>query len=440
MSRRTSTLSKDKENAYNEEEVVLGPVINGVRRPISAGYLNSSHPFEERQEIADFKSKKLSKPSKVQKSKPESTKNDREPMKTRIDTVANTKTNIRSSDIPSLITNSLTNDSNNAVPSQDTIWKYSPMAMIEDAQAVRSVAFNPNGSLYAIGANSKILRICKVDDVEANDSDQGLPSMSVMFKRAKYHRGSIYCMGWSPDGELLATGSNDKSIKLLKFDGRLFNQVGEEIELNIHNGTVRELSFVPNRCGLLVSGGAGDGCVHVSDVISQKLSGTFDGHSGNVLTVYAGDGDIVATGGTDNTVRLWDLRSQRCIDVVVVGDSSPASVTLSGSDKYLASGQEDGSILLYDLVAGRTLQNFRLHQSDCRSVRFSPDSSRLLTASYDTTISLLHLNKDLEITIPNHYVIGKHNDKVIQTRWHPTDEYILSSSADRTAVLWKSDM
>lgn len=56
------------------------------------------------------------------------------------------------------------------------------------------------------------------------------------------------------------------------------------------------------------------------------------------MAVYAGDGDIVATGSTDNTLRLWDLRSHRCIDVVLVGDSSPASVALSINGSYLASG------------------------------------------------------------------------------------------------------
>lgn len=81
--------------------------------------------------------------------------------------------------------------------------------------------------------------------------------MPVMFRRNKYHRGSIYCVAWSPDGQILASGSNDKSIKLLRFDTRSYEQKGDDIEINIHNGTVRELAFVPNRCGLLISGGAG---------------------------------------------------------------------------------------------------------------------------------------------------------------------------------------
>ena len=103
-------------------------------------------------------------------------------------------------------------------------------------------------------------------------------------------------------------------------------------------------------------------------------------------------------------------------------------------------GQEDGCILLYDISAGRTLQSFRLHQEDCRSVRFSPDSKYLLTGSYDGDVSLLHTEGDLEVILPQHYKVAAHKDKVIQCRWHPNRYSFLSSSADRTAIIWSSDV
>ena len=107
---------------------------------------------------------------------------------------------------------------------------------------------------------------------------------------------------------------------------------------------------------------------------------------------------------------------------------------------YLSSycpGQEDGSILLYDITAGRTLHTMRLHKNDCRSVRFSPDSNYLMTASYDASISLMHIRADLEWNPPRHYSVAQHVDKVIQCRWHPHENLLLSSSADRTSILWK---
>ncbi|XP_065647865.1 WD repeat-containing protein 47 [Hydra vulgaris] len=451
-----------KENNPGGDGVVLGPVINGVRRPISSNHI-SSLSYSDAQSLPDETSMKERIPQqaaalKLKGAGPkiktkdgnavhliELIKPNKEDLKRQLnatDIYEKRDSRQQQQDDTNKYHDRYQIDSQrdyNGRNLDDEIKKYSAVSLLEDSQAVRSVAFHPDGAFYAVGANSKILRICKMINSNDSVSKSTCPPAPVLIKRQKYHRGSIYCMAWSPDGKLLATGSNDKSIKLFQFDGYNCTQSGDDVELNIHNGTVRELAFVPNRAGLLISGGAGDGNINITDVLTQQVTGILSGHSGNVMTVYAGDGDVIASGGSDNTLRLWDLRSQRCIDVVVVGDSVPASVALNGSDHYMASGQEDGSILLYDLSAGRTLQNFRLHQTDCRSIRFSINSKYLLTASYDSNISITHLTSSYnEMTVPRHYVVGKHSDKVIQCRWHPKDDVFLSSSADRTAILWKS--
>ena len=100
------------------------------------------------------------------------------------------------------------------------------------------------------------------------------------------------------------------------------------------------------------------------------------------------------------------------------------------------TGHEDGSCMIYDITAGRTLQLFTPHTMDCRSVRFSPDNNFLLTGSYDTSIIMMDIRKDLELNIPPYTVVAHHRDKVIQCRWHPSLLAFLSSSADRTVNLW----
>lgn len=47
------------------------------------------------------------------------------------------------------------------------------------------------------------------------------------FKRNKHHKGSIYCVAWSHCGQLLATGSNDKYVKVLPFSAETCNATGE---------------------------------------------------------------------------------------------------------------------------------------------------------------------------------------------------------------------
>lgn len=85
------------------------------------------------------------------------------------------------------------------------------------------------------------------------------PQPTILFKSNRHHRGSIYCIAWSATGDIIATGSNDKSIKMMKFDVETCSVTWPGLELAIHSGTVRDLAFVSRASGtpVLVSGGAG---------------------------------------------------------------------------------------------------------------------------------------------------------------------------------------
>jgi WD40 repeat protein len=50
---------------------------------------------------------------------------------------------------------------------------------------------------------------------------------TVLFKRTKHHKGSIYCLAWTPIGDLMATGSNDKTVKLMRFNTDTSNLEGK---------------------------------------------------------------------------------------------------------------------------------------------------------------------------------------------------------------------
>lgn len=48
--------------------------------------------------------------------------------------------------------------------------------------------------------------------------DHETERMEVVYKKNKHHKGSIYCIAWSPMGDLIATGSNDKTIKMIRYN------------------------------------------------------------------------------------------------------------------------------------------------------------------------------------------------------------------------------
>lgn len=90
---------------------------------------------------------------------------------------------------------------------------------------------------------------------------------------------------------------------------------------------------------MIQSNSTGDGNIMISDCSTGQTVGQLKGHSGHIMAVYADSDDIIASGSADNTVRLWDLRSQRCIDAIATGDSCVASVCVNTSGNMLASGK-----------------------------------------------------------------------------------------------------
>lgn len=99
---------------------------------------------------------------------------------------------------------------------------------------------------------------------------------------------------------------------------------GQEVELTMHDGTVRDLCFLEdtsNKSSLLISGGAGDCKIYVTDCATGTPFQALSGHSGHVLTLYNWGGAMFVSGSQDKTVRFWDLRTRGCVNMV-----TPATV------------------------------------------------------------------------------------------------------------------
>ena len=179
-----------------------------------------------------------------------------------------------------------------------------------------------------------------------------------------YHRGSVYCLSWSRNF-LLASGSNDHAINLLSCDLSYSPyRCNTQGKITVHNGTVRSLEFLPN--DQLISGGAGDFALKLSDCLSEELLMSYTGHSDVIMAVTSVSNTMVASGSKDKAVKLWDIRQQEYCHSLQLSSSI---TSLSAHGDHLASAQQDGSCTIHDVRTLKQLNSITPHQDECRSVR-----------------------------------------------------------------------
>ncbi|KAI3387384.1 hypothetical protein SNEBB_006500 [Seison nebaliae] len=331
----------------------------------------------------------------------------------------------------------------------------------KDMQAIRCAKFHPSGKYYAIGSNSKLLRICQLneDDFNQVDSDDSL-NCQVIYTKDSYHDGSLYTMAWcSPaisDGYVLATGSNDKLIKIIRF-----NDKNSSIDINnhitnqfaFHEGTIRDICFIPKSYSLLSVGG--DRIINLIDIQSQKKVKIFRGHSDMILSVHSWDGTHFATASQDGNVRLWDTRLPESTSIIrnQLSISKEKKVIAATNVRVaplqpnrIVTGYGDGRITIFDDRSQRVVNDMNnIHTNDIKSFDFLSSSTSissrkipenfLLSASYDYRIMLTDLSSINETF--HSYQIAEHSDKALCVEWHPFHSMFISSSADRSSYIWK---
>ena len=257
--------------------------------------------------------------------------------------------------------------------------------------------------------------------------DKPLP---VLHCAQDYHKGSVYCLAWCGD-TLLASGSNDQTIRLLSYDSTSpMSKFTSLTQLKCHKGTVRDLTFTSD--GLLLSGGIGNNLIKASNLATGQVVNTFYGHYDQIHSLSAVRENVLASASQDKTVKLWDIRQGMSFATIQL----PHPVTSVAANVHLnqlACAQLDGSCVIYNLSTHRHVVTYNAHSDECRTVRYSTfDSGRwLLSSSYDGTVCLAD-TKTWEWQ-----QVAQHRNKVIQCRWHSTAPVFASTGADNKASFWR---
>ena len=195
----------------------------------------------------------------------------------------------------------------------------------------------------------------------------------------------------SPDGRWVAAG-NPSEKKIGIWDART-----GKLEKTLETGKVQPwpLVFSPDSKFLAVGGQKEDhsGQVQVWDAQSWKVMHVLK-HDKYVETVaFSANGKILASGGGDDFVQLWDAHKGERIRSLKGVHNLTRCVAFSPDGKTMAAGWMDGTIRLWDVQSGELKETLKGHTDAIYSLAFSPDGKTLASTSQDETVRFWPMNK-----------------------------------------------
>jgi WD40 repeat protein len=164
------------------------------------------------------------------------------------------------------------------------------------AQDVATLAFTPDGAVLASSSNDGTIRLWDT----ATGNELGVLREDVALAVA---------LAFSPDGGTLASGERGGNVKLWDVASRTVRGTLGASHEKVFFEEVNAVAFSPDGGALAVAVGR---AVQLWDVATGCRVHSLEGHAGNVKCLaYAPDGTLLASGGHDRTVRLWDVAGYR---------------------------------------------------------------------------------------------------------------------------------
>lgn len=289
---------------------------------------------------------------------------------------------------------------------------------------VLGLAFSPQGTLLASGSvthhRGMTVPTAQPGEVKLWDVTTGKE-----YAELSGHAGGVFCVKFSADGKSLATASADGTAKIW--------DVPTPQSRSERTPTRRAgiLALATSADGTLAS--AGEDCqVRLWQAGMAKELAVLSGHADRIQSLaFAHDGKLLASGGKDRTVKLWDCKA-RALLADIPERASVRAVAWSADDSLLAFGSDEGTVTLWDRVSRRQRMVVQAHHAPVHGVAFAPDGKTLVSGSADNTVAFVEITGGAVRRVKAH---GRHARALA---FSPDTRRIVAAEGDRkyNLMLW----